>query len=441
MVRLGSMGTAFLTALGIALVLCAPGARAQGTPVPFVYSQWFNNNGQPCAGCYLYTYESGTTTPLATYEDSGETTENANPVVLDSAGRAKVFLGTSAYTFELTLSTGTELWSIDGISSSPLQILSLDNTWTGTNTFSAATTFSALATLSAGLTANGPADLESGGAMSGTFTGSPSFSGTPTFSSGFTSTVATGTAPFTVDSTTQVANLNASELEGDTWEAPGTIGSTTPSTAAFTTLSASTSFSLAGATALTAVQGKGDTNLLAAGTVSSTAGLPLCTDANYGATTSSCTAEAGAAFYSATLSSNVSVSASTATALGSCSGTCTGLALQFTTPSTGGPWRLLIPYALIAKFGGGCDSLAWVQTSDANNGTEKFGYQHEGMYDDNRYYGVTQTIVSPVTYAASTAVTVVIYFQINSYSGTIYAVDPVFSAGNSAMEAWLVASN
>jgi hypothetical protein len=54
----------------------------------------------------------------------------------------------------------------------------------------------------------------------------------------FTSTVATGTAPFTVASTTNVANLNASSLAGATFAAPGAIGGTTPSTGTFTTLSA-----------------------------------------------------------------------------------------------------------------------------------------------------------------------------------------------------------
>ena len=55
-----------------------------------------------------------------------------------------------------------------------------------------------------------------------------------------TSTVATGTAPFTVASTTNVANLNASSLNGATFAAPGPIGSTTASTGAFTTLTAAT---------------------------------------------------------------------------------------------------------------------------------------------------------------------------------------------------------
>lgn len=51
------------------------------------------------------------------------------------------------------------------------------------------------------------------------------------------STVATGTAPLAITSTTQVSNLNVSFLVGSTWVSPGAIGSSTPNTGAFTTLS------------------------------------------------------------------------------------------------------------------------------------------------------------------------------------------------------------
>ena len=54
----------------------------------------------------------------------------------------------------------------------------------------------------------------------------------------YASTATTGTSPFTVSSTTNVANLNASSLNGATFANPGPIG-TTPSTGAFTSLSAS----------------------------------------------------------------------------------------------------------------------------------------------------------------------------------------------------------
>jgi hypothetical protein len=57
-----------------------------------------------------------------------------------------------------------------------------------------------------------------------------------TTAGGYTSSVATGTAPFTATSTTVCPNLNVSQLLGSTWAAPGTIGSGTPSTGAFTTL-------------------------------------------------------------------------------------------------------------------------------------------------------------------------------------------------------------
>ena len=65
---------------------------------------------------------------------------------------------------------------------------------------------------------------------------------TPSFST-VTSTVAIGTAPFTVTSTTNVANLNASSLNGATFAAPGSIGSGTAAAGAFTTLSASSTVS------------------------------------------------------------------------------------------------------------------------------------------------------------------------------------------------------
>jgi hypothetical protein len=53
-----------------------------------------------------------------------------------------------------------------------------------------------------------------------------------------TSTITTGTAPLVVTSTTNVANLNASSLNGATFSIPGPIGNTTASTGAFTTITA-----------------------------------------------------------------------------------------------------------------------------------------------------------------------------------------------------------
>jgi len=54
-----------------------------------------------------------------------------------------------------------------------------------------------------------------------------------------TSTITTGTAPLVIASTTNVPNLNASTLSGATFASPGAIGSSTPGSSSFTTLTAS----------------------------------------------------------------------------------------------------------------------------------------------------------------------------------------------------------
>jgi hypothetical protein len=56
------------------------------------------------------------------------------------------------------------------------------------------------------------------------------------YSGQLTSTVATGTAPMVVASTTKVANLNVDLLDGGDWASPGALGATTPNTAVVTSL-------------------------------------------------------------------------------------------------------------------------------------------------------------------------------------------------------------
>lgn len=59
-----------------------------------------------------------------------------------------------------------------------------------------------------------------------------------------TSTVATGTAPLVVSSTTNVANLDASTLVGNTWDSPGDIGNGTPGEAVFSFITSNGDVSL-----------------------------------------------------------------------------------------------------------------------------------------------------------------------------------------------------
>jgi hypothetical protein len=78
--------------------------------------QFLDNNGLPLNGGKLYTYAAGTTTNQATYADSSGT-PNANPVVLDSSGRATVYLDTTvSYKFKLNTSADVTLWTQDNIS-------------------------------------------------------------------------------------------------------------------------------------------------------------------------------------------------------------------------------------------------------------------------------------------------------------------------------------
>ena len=64
-----------------------------------------------------------------------------------------------------------------------------------------------------------------------------------------TSTLATGNPPLVVASTTKVVNLNVDQLDGADWASPAAIGSTTPAGGAFTTLAASSTITGAGFTA------------------------------------------------------------------------------------------------------------------------------------------------------------------------------------------------
>lgn len=57
-----------------------------------VLLQLFDDYGELLAGGLVYTYEAGTTTPLATYTDLAGAVPNANPVVLDASGRATIRL-------------------------------------------------------------------------------------------------------------------------------------------------------------------------------------------------------------------------------------------------------------------------------------------------------------------------------------------------------------
>jgi hypothetical protein len=83
------------------------------TPSPKM--QFFTAAGIPLVGGKLFTYASGTTSPLATYTDDTGLFANTNPVILDSRGEASVWLGPSRYTFVLKDSNDNLIWTADGV--------------------------------------------------------------------------------------------------------------------------------------------------------------------------------------------------------------------------------------------------------------------------------------------------------------------------------------
>ena len=62
------------------------------TPIPFVKARFFDRCGKPLAGGKVYTYEANTTTAKTTYKDPYGLTPNTNPIILDAAGEADIYL-------------------------------------------------------------------------------------------------------------------------------------------------------------------------------------------------------------------------------------------------------------------------------------------------------------------------------------------------------------
>jgi len=71
--------------------------------------QFFTILGQPLAGGKIYTYQAGSSTPLATYTDNTGATANANPIVLGTDGRptSEVWL-TYGFNYKFILKTADD---------------------------------------------------------------------------------------------------------------------------------------------------------------------------------------------------------------------------------------------------------------------------------------------------------------------------------------------
>ena len=84
-------------------------------------AQFFDDNGNPLNGGFIYSYNAGTTTPLATYTTSTGNIAHSNPIVLDAAGRVpaggEIWVDYSqSYKFILKASNGSTIGTYDNIS-------------------------------------------------------------------------------------------------------------------------------------------------------------------------------------------------------------------------------------------------------------------------------------------------------------------------------------
>lgn len=84
---------------------------------PVFKKQPLDQNGRPLAGAKLYSYITGTSTPLRTFADARGSAFNTNPVVFDASGRATVFIDqTLSYRFVLIDANGVLRWELDQVS-------------------------------------------------------------------------------------------------------------------------------------------------------------------------------------------------------------------------------------------------------------------------------------------------------------------------------------
>ena len=62
------------------------------TPMPQIRARFTSKLGIPLSGCKVYTYEPNSNIPKTTWVDIDKTVENTNPILLDAAGEADIFL-------------------------------------------------------------------------------------------------------------------------------------------------------------------------------------------------------------------------------------------------------------------------------------------------------------------------------------------------------------
>ena len=82
--------------------------------------QHFDAAGNPLAGGKVHTFEAGTSTPKAAFTDSTAGTPHPNPVILDSAGRAQIWLFGAAYKLDIDDANDVDVEELDNVAATGL---------------------------------------------------------------------------------------------------------------------------------------------------------------------------------------------------------------------------------------------------------------------------------------------------------------------------------
>ena len=80
--------------------------------------QFLDANGNPIAGAKIYSYQAGTSTPKAMFQDSGGLTAHAHPALADASGRLLAYLTEGeGYKFNVTTALDVQVagWPVDNV--------------------------------------------------------------------------------------------------------------------------------------------------------------------------------------------------------------------------------------------------------------------------------------------------------------------------------------
>ncbi|HYE86358.1 MAG TPA: hypothetical protein VEA16_08380 [Vicinamibacterales bacterium] len=113
--------------VAVAVLALPRDAAAQAAVMPVPRQVFLDNNGNPCSGCKVYTYDAGTTTARFVYSDPSLSTTLPNPFTLNASGRPQTSGGTetnvypaaTSYKWELRTSADVVIWTADNVAHVP----------------------------------------------------------------------------------------------------------------------------------------------------------------------------------------------------------------------------------------------------------------------------------------------------------------------------------